>query len=276
MSDFKRVYRQPNMLCCVPCSTYHRVVPVLDEEHNLQPHIINSTNNNTKQDKDNDSNIKLDRYGFFITDKSHCGTVLSSKEQDRRRKAELDRTRVWVKMIKSWSRYSATGKLKTHVNKGIPDCMRGYAWYEFLNIENEIKTKIPSCAYEIDTVNLDPLIISVIDRDIHRTYPFHILFAGEYSIGQASLRRLLQWYAVLDPEVGYCQGMGFIAGLFLMYMIEEQAFYAFYATLMVRYLLHAVNHSFYYYCLDTLETFCTIAIVISRWTTTDTKDALCS
>jgi hypothetical protein len=27
-------------------------------------------------------------------------------------------------------------------------------------------------------------------------------------MGQQALRRLLKIYAVLDPEVGYCQGMG--------------------------------------------------------------------
>ena len=52
--------------------------------------------------------------------------------------------------------------------------------------------------------------------------------------GQTSLRRLLRWYAALDPEVGYCQGMGFIAGLFLTYMVEEHAFYTFYSVLTVR------------------------------------------
>lgn len=34
-------------------------------------------------------------------------------------------------------------------------------------------------------------------------------------------------YASIDPEVGYCQGMGFIAGLLLTYMPEETAFYCF-------------------------------------------------
>jgi hypothetical protein len=40
-------------------------------------------------------------------------------------------------------------------------------------------------------------------------------------------------YACLDPEVGYCQGMAFIAALFLTYMPEDYAFYCFYATLNV-------------------------------------------
>lgn len=59
------------------------------------------------------------------------------------------------------------------------------------------------------------------------------MFVEENGLGQTSLRHLLHWYAALDPDVGYCQGMGFIAALFLTYMIEEQAFYTFYTVLNV-------------------------------------------
>ena len=38
-------------------------------------------------------------------------------------------------------------------------------------------------------------------------------------------------YAVTDPEVGYCQGMGFIGAMLLTYMSEDDAFYCFYAAL---------------------------------------------
>ena len=31
-------------------------------------------------------------------------------------------------------------------------------------------------------------------------------------------------YAVSDPEVGYCQGSAFIAGMLLLHMPEEDAF----------------------------------------------------
>ena len=43
--------------------------------------------------------------------------------------------------------------------------------------------------------------------------------------GQASLRRVLKAYSVYDREVGYCQGMNFIAGMFLTIMPEEEAFW---------------------------------------------------
>ena len=59
------------------------------------------------------------------------------------------------------------------------------------------------------------------------------MFYDDAGPGQVSLRQILIWYAALDPEVGYCQGMGFIAALLLSYMVEEDAFYCLYAVLTV-------------------------------------------
>jgi TBC1 domain family member 10 len=75
-----------------------------------------------------------------------------------------------------------------------------------------------------------------IERDIDRTFPRHLQFEKEgegTSSGQEALRRLLQMYAKTDGEVGYCQGMAFIAGLLLTYMPEEDAVYCFMAALKV-------------------------------------------
>lgn len=84
-----------------------------------------------------------------------------------------------------------------------------------------------------------PMSISLpyqIERDIDRTFPRHLHFEKEgegTSEGQDSLRNVLQMYARTDNEVGYCQGMAFIAGLLLTYMPEEDAFYCFMAALKV-------------------------------------------
>jgi hypothetical protein len=95
-----------------------------------------------------------------------------------------------------------------------------------------------------------------IARDIARTFPHHVLFrdqnpsgdpagvgegigvggAGQgkakgeereeqSSQGRNSLFNVLKAYSLHDEQVGYCQGMGFPAGLFLMYMTEEEAFW---------------------------------------------------
>jgi len=45
------------------------------------------------------------------------------------------------------------------------------------------------------------------------------------SSGRQSLYNVLKAYANYDKQVGYCQGMGFIAGLFLMYLSEEESFW---------------------------------------------------
>mmetsp|Transcript_3828 Transcript_3828/g.5651 ORF Transcript_3828/g.5651 Transcript_3828/m.5651 type:complete len:881 (+) Transcript_3828:231-2873(+) len=43
--------------------------------------------------------------------------------------------------------------------------------------------------------------------------------------GQASLRRVLRAYSIYDRDVGYCQGMNFIAAMFITFMGEEEAFW---------------------------------------------------
>jgi Rab-GTPase-TBC domain len=47
----------------------------------------------------------------------------------------------------------------------------------------------------------------------------------EYTDGQASLRRVLKAYSLYDASTGYCQGMNFIAAMFLTLMSEEESFW---------------------------------------------------
>eukprot|EP00890_Picochlorum_soloecismus_P001828 jgi/Picsp_1/2646/NSC_00876-R1_gtpase activator nb4s evi5 (contains tbc domain) calmodulin-binding protein pollux (contains ptb and tbc domains) len=65
-------------------------------------------------------------------------------------------------------------------------------------------------------------IDDIIYRDIHRTFPEYPLFGFEQ--GQKSLFNVLKAYSLHDLEVGYCQGMAFVAGLLLFFVPEEVAF----------------------------------------------------
>jgi TBC1 domain-containing protein 4 len=47
---------------------------------------------------------------------------------------------------------------------------------------------------------------------------------SQFGPGQLSLFNLLKAYSVQDKEVGYCQGLSFVAGILLMHMDENQAF----------------------------------------------------
>ena len=50
--------------------------------------------------------------------------------------------------------------------------------------------------------------------------------------GVQSLMNILKAYAALDPEVGYCQGMNFLAGVLLMYLPSEADAYGALVVLM--------------------------------------------
>ncbi|KAI3426937.1 hypothetical protein D9Q98_006881 [Chlorella vulgaris] len=64
-----------------------------------------------------------------------------------------------------------------------------------------------------------------IERDVGRTFPETAFLAAQS--GQQALFRVLRAYALIDMEVGYCQGMAFCAGCLLFYVPEEPAFQIF-------------------------------------------------
>ncbi|XP_073157253.1 uncharacterized protein [Henckelia pumila] len=61
-----------------------------------------------------------------------------------------------------------------------------------------------------------------IEKDLPRTFPGHPALNEK---GRNSLRRVLMAYARHNPSVGYCQAMNFFAGLLLLMMPEENAFW---------------------------------------------------
>ena len=77
-----------------------------------------------------------------------------------------------------------------------------------------------------------PAIFSVIERDINRCFPStlyfttaHIIFSDPKGDGQKNLRNVLRCYALFNPELGYCQGMGMLVGVLLMRMIPVVKIY---------------------------------------------------
>lgn len=63
-----------------------------------------------------------------------------------------------------------------------------------------------------------------IDKDVDRTLPDDPLFQ-EGGAGIEILQRVLKAYALLNPDVGYCQGMNIVAAMFYMNCSEEEAFW---------------------------------------------------
>ena len=176
----------------------------------------------------------MDRYGFYLEDEGRgAPAVVTTAASEARKKKEAERSLKWAKMLKTWDRVVSARqeKLKRRVRKGIPDAIRGSAWLQ-LSEAWRYRKQYPDLS-RLTAIALPALTLDDIEKDIDRTFPQHVLFEAADSPGQASLRRLLRWYASVDGELGYCQGMAFIAAMMLIYMAEEDAFYCFTAALMV-------------------------------------------
>lgn len=80
-----------------------------------------------------------------------------------------------------------------------------------------------------------------IDSDVNRQFRDHLFYRERYNLKQRSLFNVLVAYSMYNMEVGYCQGMSGIAGVLLMYMDEEEAFWAL-STLLAdkKYAMHGL------------------------------------
>ncbi|XP_065107827.1 TBC1 domain family member 4 isoform X2 [Paramisgurnus dabryanus] len=114
------------------------------------------------------------------------------------------------------------------VCQGVPKSRRGEAWL-LLSQQHRLRHRLPQRQQPPDTSYQDLLKQLTAQQhailvDLGRTFPTHQYFSTQLGAGQLSLYNLLKAYSLLDTEVGYCQGISFVAGLLLLHMSEEQAF----------------------------------------------------
>ncbi len=115
-------------------------------------------------------------------------------------------------------------ELKDLVRNGIPPELRGKVWYSMSGIA-AVRHKIPFTYYQNLTKKENPGAAAQIEKDLHRTFPNHVVYQNKNGAGITMLRRILHAYACRNPAVGYCQSLNFIVGLFLLFMDEEDAFW---------------------------------------------------
>lgn len=131
---------------------------------------------------------------------------------------------------------SRSAKTERYIRKGIPPAWRGPAWFfyaggdAYLEKHAGLYTSLLSRS-EGELSGTDK---ESIERDLHRTFPDNIHFKSDIrSSGSSaaelpllsSLRHVLRAYALHNPRIGYCQSLNFLAGLLLLFLPEEKAFW---------------------------------------------------
>ncbi|XP_039651336.1 TBC1 domain family member 1 isoform X5 [Perca fluviatilis] len=142
-----------------------------------------------------------------------------------------DVTLVWEKMLGTPARAKVkfdTETIHAAVAQGVPRQHRGEIW-KFLSEQYLLRQTVPSRPPANPTPYKELLKQLTSQQhailiDLGRTFPTHPYFQAQLGAGQLSLYNLLKAYSLLDPEVGYCQGLSFIAGVLLLHMGEEDAF----------------------------------------------------
>ncbi|TKS68136.1 TBC1 domain family member 1 [Collichthys lucidus] len=140
-------------------------------------------------------------------------------------------TLVWEKMLGTPGRAKVkfdTEAIHAAVAQGVPRQHRGEIW-KFLSEQYLLRQTVPSRPPTNHTPYKELLKQLTSQQhailiDLGRTFPTHPYFQAQLGSGQLSLYNLLKAYSLLDPEVGYCQGLSFIAGVLLLHMGEEDAF----------------------------------------------------
>ncbi|XP_071921291.1 uncharacterized protein [Coffea arabica] len=138
-------------------------------------------------------------------------------------------------------------ELEILVQGGVPMALRGELWQAFVGVKTRrvekyyqdlLASNVKSanntdnrhvesedCKKEstADCIAISEKWKGQIEKDLPRTFPGHPALDED---GRNALRRLLTAYARHNPSVGYCQAMNFFAGLLLLLMPEENAFWA--------------------------------------------------
>ena len=171
------------------------------------------------------------------------------------------------KIIPNWSKLKNNKTTKKYFYEGIPNMIRGKIWSlcignkfsitkEYYDIEakkaiqlimklerNSLKksknnneesdlssslsmsTKKIYSKYIKQTLDKEKSI-NLIDLDIERTFPYMGVFKKDSQLGE-NLKEILRIFVVARPDIGYVQGLSYIAGTLLLHMEKFQAFVCF-------------------------------------------------
>ena len=187
-----------------------------------------------------DKLVETDEFGFLKSqDEKGNENNNNNKGQKRSKDSKITkeellkinaRTEKWQYMLEHYKTYQSIKrfKLKSRTRKGIPDNLRSYVWQLFAGKDKLVEKGLFE---KLDKESINKNSELSIIKDLDRTYPLCQLFKEKYGKGQRNLFRVLSNYSKYNKKIGYVQGLGYLAALFLIYMDEESAFYMLHAVI---------------------------------------------
>lgn len=105
------------------------------------------------------------------------------------------------------------------IRGGVPPPLRGVVWPSIANARDaHLHAEFQRLANEPSPYD------GIIGKDVGRSFPNVDMFREAGGEGQRMLGRVLKAFSLHDEAIGYCQGLGFVAGPLLMHMSEPEAF----------------------------------------------------
>lgn len=117
------------------------------------------------------------------------------------------------------------------IRNGVPRSIRGDIWLYLAKQFSMNTAPVDTAKFPNYNTPYNVLLKSLTEHqhaifiDLGRTFPNHQYYKASLGDGQLSLFNILKAYSILDPELGYCQGLGFICGVLLLHVsssIQEQ------------------------------------------------------
>ncbi|GAB1868963.1 TBC1 domain family member 1 [Camponotus japonicus] len=179
--------------------------------------------------------IRMEKENAKLRERQEEATVKRIKlEYDELSSCAREVIEVWDLLVSKESRVSTKcdNQMLLHaIKQGVPKGKRGEVWQflaeQFCLKQPPIDTQdFPNynTPYELLLKQLTSQQHAIL-IDLGRTFPSHPYFSSPLGPGQLALFNLLKAYSLLDHEVGYCQGLSFVAGVLLLHMAEDQAFF---------------------------------------------------
>ncbi|XP_068591736.1 growth hormone-regulated TBC protein 1-A-like isoform X3 [Cebidichthys violaceus] len=170
----------------------------------------------------NNGSERIDPYGF---ERRH--DFEPYKEMMNEYVAVLNRRSMrWSKLLQEKPHVEKNLTVKRYVRKGVPNEHRARIWMAASGAQDRLESNL-GYYQSLLAMEHDTKLKETIHTDMHRTFPDNVLFQSraEPSL-QMALYNVLLAYGHHNKEVGYCQGMNFIAGyLMIITKDEEKSFW---------------------------------------------------